>query len=67
MMSKGSDINVGNIEEDINEIEKIKDLLRFLKGHGWIPNISKTINVDKTIKAIEATSSTMSLGIKECK
>lgn len=40
-------------EGDINEIEKIKDLLKFLKGHGWIPSISKTIDVDKTIKAIE--------------
>lgn len=53
MSNKGSDKNVGSIEEDINEIEKIKDLLRFLKGHGWIPNISKTINVDKTIKALK--------------
>ena len=40
-------------EGNINEIEKIKDLLKFLKGHGWIPSISKTIDVDKTIKAIE--------------
>lgn len=49
---KESDKNVGSIENDMNEIEEIKDLLRFLKQHGWIPNINKTINVDTTIKAI---------------
>ena len=48
-----TDTNVGNIKEDVNEIEKIKNLLRFLKVHGWIPDISKTIDIDKTIKAIE--------------
>ena len=47
-----NDINIGSIENDMNEIEKVKDLLRFLKQHGWIPNINKTINVDTTIKAI---------------
>lgn len=46
-------VNGSDIDEDINEIEKIKYLFKFLKDHGWIPDINKTINIDKTIKAIE--------------
>ena len=46
MSNKTSDKNVGSIED-------IRDLLLFLKSHGWIPNISRTINVTNVILAID--------------
>ena len=46
MSNKTSDKNVGSRED-------IRDLLLFLKSHGWIPNISRTINVTNVILAID--------------
>ena len=46
MSNKTSDKNVGSIED-------IRDLLLFLKSPGWIPNISRTINVTNVILAID--------------
>ena len=41
-----SDKNVGSIED-------IRDLLLFLKSHGWIPDISRTVNITNIVLAID--------------
>ena len=43
----------GNIEEDIEKIKQLNNLLKFFRTHGWIPNMSREINTNGTIEAIE--------------
>lgn len=42
-----------DIEEDIEKVKKLNNLLKFFKTHGWIPNMSRNININGTIEAIE--------------
>lgn len=42
-----------DIEEDIEKLKKINNLLKFFKTHGWIPNLSREINIDGTTEAID--------------
>ena len=42
-----------NIEEDIEKIKQLNNLLKFFRTHGWIPNMSREINTNGTIEAIE--------------
>ena len=42
-----------NIEEDIEKIKQLNNLLKFFKTHGWIPDLSREINTNGTIEAIE--------------
>lgn len=44
---------MSNIEDDLYEIKKLKIFLIFYKTHGWIPNIDRTIDVEKSIQCIE--------------
>lgn len=44
---------MSNIEEDIKKVKELNSLLKFFKTHGWIPNLSRTINTNGTIDAIE--------------
>ena len=43
----------GNIEEDIEKIKQLNNLLKFFRTHGWIPNMSRELNTNGTIEAIE--------------
>lgn len=38
---------------DIEKVKKLNNLLKFFKTHGWIPNMSRNININGTIEAIE--------------
>lgn len=42
-----------DIEEDIKKVKELNNLLKFFKTHGWIPNMSRNININGTIEAIE--------------
>lgn len=42
-----------DIEEDIEKVKKLNNLLKFFKTHGWIPNMSRNININGTIEVIE--------------
>lgn len=42
-----------DIEEDIEKIKQLNNLLKFFRTHGWIPNMSREINKNGTIEAIE--------------
>ena len=42
-----------NIEEDIEKIKQLNNLLKFFRTHGWIPNMSRELNTNGTIEAIE--------------
>ena len=42
-----------NIEESVNELEKIKEMFIHLKNYGWINDIKRDIEVDKAIESIE--------------
>ena len=44
---------MGSIEEDIKIVKQLNQLLKFFRIHGWIPDISREINKNKTIEAIE--------------
>ena len=44
---------MSNIEEDIKELKELNNLLKFFKTHGWIPNLSREINTNGIIDAIE--------------
>ena len=44
---------MSNIEEDIEKIKQLNNLLKFFRTHGWIPNMSREINTNGTIEAIE--------------
>ena len=42
-----------NIEEDIEKIKQLNNLLKFFRTHGWIPDMSRELNKNETIEAIE--------------
>ena len=42
-----------SIEEDIKIVKQLNKLLKFFRTHGWIPDISREINKNNTIEAIE--------------
>lgn len=44
---------MSNIEEDIRKVKELNSLLKFFKIHGWIPDLSRTMNTNETIDAIE--------------
>ncbi len=44
---------MSNIEEDIEKTKQLNNLLKFFRTHGWIPDMSKEINTNGTIEAIE--------------
>lgn len=44
---------MSNIEEDIKKVKELNSLLKFFKTHGWIPDLSREINTNGTIEAIE--------------
>ena len=39
--------------EDIKKVKELNSLLKFFKTHGWIPDLSRKINTNGTIEAIE--------------
>lgn len=43
----------GNIEEDIEKIKQLNNLLKFFRTHGWISDMSRELNKNETIEAIE--------------
>ncbi len=43
---------MSNIEDDMYEIKKLQEILIFYKNHGWIPNIDRTIDIEKSLQAI---------------
>lgn len=43
---------MSNIEDDMYEIRKLQEILIFYKNHGWIPNIDRTIDIEKSLQAI---------------
>ncbi len=42
-----------NIEESIKVLEKIKEMFLHLKNYGWIEDLKRDFDTDKTIQAIE--------------
>lgn len=42
-----------NIEEDIKKVKELNNLLKFFKTHGWIPDLSREINTNGIIDAID--------------
>lgn len=44
---------MSNIEEDIKKVKELNNLLKFFKTHGWIPDMSRELNTNATIEAIE--------------
>lgn len=42
-----------DIEEEIKKVKELNNLLKFLKIHGWISDLSRNININGTIEAIE--------------
>lgn len=44
---------MSNIEDDMYEIKKLQEFLIFYKNHGWIPNIDRTIDIEKSLQAIK--------------
>lgn len=44
---------MSNIEEDIDRIKQLNNLLKFFRTHGWIPDMSRELNKNETIEAIE--------------
>lgn len=42
-----------DIEEHIEKIKQLNNLLKFFRTHGWIPCLSREINTNGTIEAIE--------------
>lgn len=42
-----------DIEEDIKKLKELNNLLKFFRTHGWIPDLSRNINTNGTIEAIE--------------
>lgn len=42
-----------DIEEDIKKVKELNNLLKFFKTHGWIPDLSRNININGTIEAID--------------
>lgn len=41
------------IEEDIKKVKELNNLLKFFKTHGWIPDLSREINTNGIIDAID--------------
>ena len=44
---------MSDIEEDIEKIKQLNNLLKFFRTHGWIPDISRELNKNETIEAID--------------
>ena len=44
---------MSNIEEDIKKLKELNNLLKFFKTHGWIPDLSREINTNGIIDAID--------------
>ena len=44
---------MSNIEDDMYEIKRLQEFLIFYKNHGWIPNIDRTIDIEKSLQAIK--------------
>lgn len=42
-----------DIEEDIKKVKELNNLLKFFKTHGWIPDLSREINTNGIIDAID--------------
>lgn len=42
-----------DIEEDIKKLKELNNLLKFFRTHGWIPDLSRNINTNGTIEAID--------------
>lgn len=42
-----------DIEEDIKKLKELNNLLKFFRTHGWIPGLSRNINTNGTIEAID--------------
>ena len=42
-----------DIEEDIKKVKELNNLLKFFKTYGWIPDLSREINTNGTIDAID--------------
>jgi hypothetical protein len=40
-------------DKNVGSIEDIRDLLLFLKSHGWIPDINRTVNITNVLLAID--------------
>ena len=42
-----------DIEEDIKKVKELNNLFKFFRTHGWIPDLSRNINTNGTIEAID--------------
>ena len=56
MRRKRGGLMMSNIEDDMYEIKKLQEILIFYKNHGWIPNIDRTIDIEKSLQAINNQS-----------